>query len=143
MVQKVVNVKVKADLRSSIIVWDSDACYLRSHRPSYNTFLKVQTQYSKDSFRSKKPKSKDPKSALSYDNIAKLLKKSDKKDKKKRFRGQRRKNTEERKKQTLATSINTTNVSKKKKKKCDINEITYFNCNKKDYFVSNYTEPKN
>ena len=74
MVQKAVNVEAKANLRSSTMVWDLDICCPRSHRPSYNTFLKVQTQGSKNSFRPKKPKLKDPKSAQSYDNMTELPK---------------------------------------------------------------------
>ena len=41
----------------------------------------MQIQGSKNSFRPKKPKLKDPKSALSYDNIIELLEKDDWKDK--------------------------------------------------------------
>ena len=41
MVQKAVNVEAKAGLKSSIMVQDLDACCLKDHRPSYNTFSKV------------------------------------------------------------------------------------------------------
>ena len=44
MVQRAVNAKAKAGLKFSIMVWDSDICYLRGHRPSNSTALKVQTQ---------------------------------------------------------------------------------------------------
>ena len=44
MVQRVVNAEVKAGLRSSLIIRELDARYLRGHRPSHNNFLKVQTQ---------------------------------------------------------------------------------------------------
>ena len=125
------------------MVWDSDARCPRGHRPSHNTSSKVQTQGSKDSSRPEETKPKDPKSAPSRDDAAESPKKDDRKDKKKRFRGQRQEYTGERKEQTLATNVNTTNVSKKKKKRCDISEITCFNCDKKDHFASNCTEPKN
>ena len=41
MVQKVVNAEVKADLRSSTMVRESDARWLKCHRPSNNTASKV------------------------------------------------------------------------------------------------------
>ena len=141
--QRAVNAEAKKNLRSSTMVWDLEVCCPKSHHPSHNTSLKVQIQGSKDSSCFKKLKFKDPKSALSRDNAAKLPKKDNKKDKKKKFKGQRGKYTGERKKQTPATSINTTNVLKKKKKRRDVNEIIYFNCNKKGHFISNYTKPKN
>ena len=143
MMQKVVNAEAKVGLRSSTKVWDLDACCPRGHRPSHNTSSKMQTQGSKDSFCPKKTKPKDLKSAPSRDNAAESSKKNNKKDKKKRFRGQRWKHTGERKEQTLATNVNTINVSKKKKKRRDVNKITYFNCDKKGHFASDYTKPKN
>ena len=87
MVQKAVNAKAKAGLKSSTMVWKSDARCFRGYRPSHNNFLKVQTQGSsyKDSPRSEKPKPKDPKPAPSCDNVAEPAKKEDKKEKKKRL----------------------------------------------------------
>ena len=41
MVQRAVNMEVKADLRSSTMIWDLDAHCLRDYRPSHNTFLKA------------------------------------------------------------------------------------------------------
>ena len=143
MVQKAVNAKAKAGLRSGIMVWDSDACCSRGHPLSHNTSSNVQTQGSKDFFRSDEIKSKDLKSAPSRNNMAESLKKDNKKDKKKRSQGQKRKHTGERKEQTPATNIHNTNVSKKKKKRCDVNVISYLNCDKKDHFASNCTKPKN
>ena len=143
MVQRAVNAEAKAGLRSSTMVRNLDARCPESHCLSHNTSSKVQTQGSKDLFRSKETKSKDPKSALSRDNTAESPKKDNRKDKKKRFRGQRREHIGERKKQTSATNINTTNILKKKKKRRDISKITYFNYDKKGHFVSNYTKPKN
>ena len=143
MVQKAVNAEAKTGLRFSTIVQDSNAHYLKSHRPSYNTSSKMQTQSFNDSFRFKETKPKDLKSASSYDNVAKLPKKDNKKDKKKTFWGQRRKHTRKRKKQTSTTNVNTNNVLKKKKKRCDVSEIMCFNCNEKSHLISNYIEPKN
>ena len=121
MVQKAVNAKANVGLRSSTMVWDSVAYCLRGLRPSHNTFSKVQTQGSKDLSHFEKTKPKDPKSALSRDNVAKLSKKNDRKDKKKRFRGQKRDHTGEQKEQIPAININTIDVSKNKKKRRDIN----------------------
>ena len=97
------------------MVWDSDACYPKGHRPSHNTSSKVQIQDFKDLSLPKKTKPKDLKSALSRDNTAESPKKDNRKDKKNRFRGQKWEHIGERKKQTPATNVNTTNISKKKK----------------------------
>ena len=43
MVQRAVNAEAKAGLRSNTMVRKSDARCLRGHRPSHNTFSKVQT----------------------------------------------------------------------------------------------------
>ena len=86
--QRTVNIEAKTSLRSSTIVWDSDAYCLRGYRLSQNTFSRVQTQGSnnKDFSYSKKLKSKDLKPAPLHDNAAaKPAQKKDKKDKKKRF----------------------------------------------------------
>ena len=86
MMQKAVNMEGKVGLRSNTMVRDSDTCCPRSDRLFHNTSLKMQTQGSKDSSRSKKPKPKNPKPVPSYDNAVELVKKEDKKDKNKRFR---------------------------------------------------------
>ena len=143
MVQGAVNAKAKTGLRSSTMVQNSDVCCPRGYCLSHNTSSKVQIQGSKDLSRPKETKPKDPKLAPSRDNATESPKKDDTKDKKKRFRGQRWEYAREQKKQTPATNVNTTNVSKKKKKRCDVGEITCFNCNKKGHFASNCTEPKN
>ena len=44
IVQKAVNAEAKAGLRSSTMVWESDAYCPKSHHLSHNTFSKVQTQ---------------------------------------------------------------------------------------------------
>lgn len=55
----------------------------------------------------------------------------------------REKITKEQKNQTLASDSNITNISKKKKKKYNANKIMYFNYNKKNYYINNYTKLKN
>ena len=89
MMLKVVNAEAKVGLRSSTMVRKSDACCPRGHRPSHNTFSKVQTQGSKDSFRSKEPKSKDLKPAPLFDDAAEPAKKKFRNEKKKRLRNQK------------------------------------------------------
>ena len=136
MVQRAVNAKAKAGLRSSTIVWKSDARCFRGYRLSHNTSSKVQTQGSKDFSRSEESKPKNPKPALSRDNAAEPAKKEDRKDKKKKLQNCRR----ERNKQIPATGDNT-KVPKKKKKRRDPSEVTYFHCNKKGYYANNCTKP--
>ena len=79
------------------MVQDLNIYYLRGYCPSHNTFLKVQTQGSKDSFCLKKSKLKNLKSVLWYENAMKLPKKGNKKDNKKRLQGQRQEHTKEQK----------------------------------------------
>ena len=83
--QRVVNAKIKAGLKSSIMIWDLDIYCPKSHCSSHNTSLKIQIQDFKNFFHSEKSKPRNLKSALSHDNTAKLPKKDNKKDKKKRF----------------------------------------------------------
>ena len=132
MVQKAVNTEVKAGLRSSTMVRDLDAHCPRGHRPSHNTFCKVQTQGSshKNSPHSKEPKPKDPKLAPLRNNTAEPAKKEDRKNKKKRLQNQRREHTGE---QTPATSVNTEALKKKIKARC-------FNCNRKSHYANKCTE---
>ena len=70
----------------------------------------MQTQGSKNSSCSEKPKPKDLKPAPSRDNAAEPAKKEDKKDKKKKFWNQRRDYIKE---QTSATGVNTKAPKKK------------------------------
>ena len=42
--QKVVNVEVKVDLKSSIMIWNANFYYSKHNYLSQNTFAKVQTQ---------------------------------------------------------------------------------------------------
>ena len=100
MVQRTVNAKAKAGLRSSTMIWDSDARCPRHHYPSHNTSSKVQSQGSnnKDSSYSEELKPKDLKPSPPYDNAAvEPAKKKDRKDKKKKFRRQRQEYIGERK----------------------------------------------
>ena len=130
MMQKAVNTKTKAGLRSSIMVWNLDVRCPRGHRLSHNIFLKMQIQGFKDFSCSKKPKPKDSKPVLLCDNAAKPAKIKDQKDKKKRFRNQKREHTEE---QIMATGVNTNTSKKKIKARC-------FNNNKKSYYANKCTK---
>ena len=136
MMQKAVNAEAKADLKSSTMIWDSDVHCSRGHRPSHNTSLKMQTEGSKNSSRSKKFKPKDPKPAPSCNDTAEPAKKENKKEKKKRLQKRRR----EQNKQTPVTSDNT-KAPKNNKKRRDPSKITSFNCNKKSHYASNCTKP--
>ena len=84
-------------LSSSTMVRELDARCPRGHRPSHNTFSKMQTQGSshKDLPRSEEPKPKDPKPAPSRNNAAEPAKKEDRKKKKKKLQNQRREQTGE------------------------------------------------
>ena len=139
MVQKAVNAKAKAGLKSIIMVRDLDIRCFRGHRPSNNTASKMQTQgtTAKDSSCLEEPKTKDSKLVPSHDNPAEPAKKE---DKQKRFK-HRQEHIREPKK-TLATDNNTVDVAKKKKK-YDTSKIMCFNCNKKNHYASDCTEPKN
>ena len=133
MVQRAVNAEIKAGLRSSTMVWKLDVSCLRGHRPSHNTFSKVQTQGSsyKDSPRSKEHKLKNLKTALSRDDPAEPAKKKSRKEKKKRLWNLRQKHTS---KQTPATEVNTKAPKKKVKARC-------FNCNKKSHYANECIKP--
>ena len=112
MVQRAVNKKAKASLKSTIMVWDLDIHCSQSHCLFNNTILKVQTQRitAKDYSRLEKPKTKDLKSAFLHGNIVELAKKKNKQKKFKCWRKCTRKS-----KETPATSNNIVNATKKKK----------------------------
>ena len=44
IIQKIVNIEVKASLKSSIMIWDLDAYYFKGYCLFHNTFSKMQTQ---------------------------------------------------------------------------------------------------
>lgn len=77
--------------------------------------------------------------ALLRINVAKSLEqdKKDKIDKKQRFWKYQQDYIGEQKKQTLATSVNITEADSKKK----YSDITYYNCDKKSYYLKCYLEP--
>ena len=80
MVQRAINAKAKAGLRSTIIVQDLDIRCSQGHCPSNNTALKVQTQRTtaKNSFYPEESKTKDSKSVLLHNNLTEPAKKKDK-----------------------------------------------------------------
>ena len=142
IVQKAVNAKAKAGLRSSIMVWDPDICCPKSHCSFNITASKVQTQKitAKDSH-PKELKIKEARLTLSWAEVSKPFEQACKEKKKKKY--QERQDKE----QTLASTANTIEVQQKKKKKNrdqDVSKITYFNCNKKGHYASICTKlPKN
>lgn len=75
MVQQLANAKAKTNLRSSVIVWDTDFCCPRGYYFSNTISSKVQTQElrAKKSF-TEKSKTKDPKPALLRNNVVEPLK---------------------------------------------------------------------
>ena len=116
------------------MVWNLDAYCPKSHRPSCNTFLKVQTQNFKDFSCFEEFKPKDLKSAPLQDHIVEPAKKKGKT--KKRSQRYKEKYISKWKEQFLATDVNT-KALKKIKAKC-------FNYNKKGHYANNCTiSPKN
>ena len=138
MVQRAINAKSKAGLRSSAMVRDLDICCPWSHRSSNITASKVQTQgksVKEPCLEESRPKeAKLPKkmaTASPRANVAESLEqgKKDRKNKKRRFR--------ERKEQTPATGTNITNAGLKKK----YPNITYYNYDKKGHYSKSCSEP--
>ena len=141
MVQKAVNAKAKADLKSSIMVRNADSRCLRGHCLSQNTSTKVQTQGSiakkskPEEFRLKDSKSANEKTPAPP-HINKPGKGS-RQNKKKEYLKKKR----DRKNSTPATEDNAIEGEKKQNNrgngKC-------YNCQKKGYFARNCPElPKN
>ena len=85
IVQRAINAKAKASLRSIIMVQNLDIRCPQNYHSSNNIALKMQTQKTtaKNFSHPKKSKIKNLKSVFSCDNIAKPAKK---KDKQKRFK---------------------------------------------------------
>ena len=75
IIQRVVNAKVKAGLRSLTMVWELDARYFKSYRLSYNTFSKVQSQ--KTIAKESRTKESRPKKVKQADSNAPALPRPD------------------------------------------------------------------
>ena len=133
IVQRAVNPEVKAGLKSSTMVRDSDARCPRGHCPSHNTSSKVQTQR----IAAKEPRAKEPKpkEAKQANGKAYAPLRSDKpvkptcQEKKKEYR----KKKQDRKNSSPATGNNVIE-GKKGDEKC-------YNCRKKGYIARNCPEP--
>lgn len=84
MVWKAINAETKTNLRSSIMAWDLNIYYSRSHYFSHATFSKVLIQRTQES-KLEKFRSKNLEPTLSHDNITKPAKKKIRKIRKKSF----------------------------------------------------------
>ena len=141
MVQRAVNAEAKAGLRSSIMVRDADSRCPRGHRPSQNTFTKIQTQGS--NIKESKPKESRPKESKPADRKTPAppctdeLRKTSRQDKKKEYlkKKQNRKNS--------IPAIGDNAIEGEKKRNNRDNKKCY-NCQKKGHFTRNCPEsPKN
>ena len=137
MVQKTVNAKAKASLRSSIMVRDIDSRCSRGHQPSQNTSTKVQTQDS--TTKESKPKeirSKDSKLA-NRKTLALLCtnkpEKISRQDKKKKYLKKKRDQ-----KNSIPATKNNAIEGEKKRNNWDNGKC--YNCLKKGHFTWNYPE---
>ena len=136
IVWRVVNAEAKAGLRSSPMVFDSNAWCFRGHRPSHNNSPKMQTQGTT----AKKPRTKKlrPKKVKQADGKTPALPcskepvKPNCQEKKKQYRMKK----QDRKNSSPVTEDNAIE-GKKGDGKC-------YNCQKKDYIARNCPElPKN
>ena len=86
IVQKAVNVKAITGLKSSTIIQDLDIFYFKGHSLSNSTASKVQTQgiTAKNSFRPKKPKTKETK--FVYTDATEFFEPVKKENKQKKFK---------------------------------------------------------
>ena len=138
MVQRAVNAEAKAGLRSSIMVRDANSHCPRSHRPSYNTSTKVQTQGStvKESKpeKSRPKKSKLPNGKTPAPPHTNEPRKTSRQDKKKEYLKKKR----DRKNSTPATGDNAIEGEKKRNNRGD---GKCYNCQKKGHFARNCPEP--
>ena len=141
MVQRAVNAEAKAGLRSSIMVRNADSRCPRGHRPSQNTFTKVQTQGS--TAKESKPEESRPKESKPADGKTPAPPRTDepgktsRQDKKKEYLKKKR----DRKNSTPATGDNAIEGEKKRN---DQSDGKCYNCQKKGHFARNYPElPKN
>lgn len=127
-----------ADLRSSTMIRDLDACCLKGNCLSYNTFLKVQIQgltvkkFKSEEFKSKKPKISEGKSsALPYTNEPIKFN-----CKNKRWKWLKKK------KSSISAIRNNAIKSKKKRILGNINQVNCYNCQKKATLQINATSQK-
>ena len=138
MMQRVVNIEIKAGLRLNIMVWDTDSRCSRGYCPSQNTSTKMQTQglTAKES----KPEESRPKDLKLANGKTPApprtneLKKTSRQDKKKEYL---------KKKRDLKNSILATgdNAIENEKKQNDWGDGKCYNCQKKGYFAKNCPEP--
>ena len=138
MVQRAVNAEAKAGLRSSTMVRESDARCPRSHRPSYNTSSKVQTQGTT----AKEPRTKEsrPKEAKSTDGKAPAPPRSDKLAKP-NCKKKKREWLKKKKDSTPATEDNAIEAQKKKRTPGNTSQVTCYNCQKKSHFANKCPKP--
>ena len=143
MLQRAVNVEAKAGLRSSTMVRESDAHYSKGHRPSHNTFSKVQTQgttakklYTEES-RPKKAKQADGKAPTPPCSKFTEPRKTSRTNKRREYLEKKKKKRDQ-KNNTLATGDNANTVKKKRDNRGD---GRYYNCKKKGHFLRNCPEP--
>ena len=143
MVQRAVNAKAKAGLRSSTMVRNSDIYYPRSHHFSNSTVLKMQTQGT--TAKKSKPVESRPKKLKSAEgkNLALPRSKSTELgktsciDKKREYLKKKR----DRKNNTLATKNNANAIEIGEKKQNNQGDGRCYNCQKKGHFLKNCPEP--
>ena len=137
MMQRAVNVEAKASLRSSIMVRDADFRCPRGHRPSQNTFIKVQTQGS--TTKESKPKESRPKNLKPADGKTPTLPHTNEPGK---TSYQNKKKEYLKKKQDWKNSILATrdNAIEGEKKRNNWDDGKCYNCLKKGFFARNCPE---
>ena len=138
--QKTVNAKVKAGLKSSTIVQDSDARCFRGHRSSNNTASKMQTQRTTGkTFKPEESRVKEMKLAEGKNSAPPRSKsiepgKTSRTDKKSEYLDKKKKKWD-RKNNTPAIRDNTNAIEIGKKKKWDNqNDGRCYNCQKRTIF---------
>ena len=121
------------------MVLDLDARYCKGYRLSHNTFLKVQTQETT----AKKPCTEEskPKEAKLANDKTPAPPRSDE-PAKFYYKNKKREWLKKKKNSTLAIEDNTIE-DKKKRTSGDTNQVTCYNCQKKDHFANKYTKLKN
>ena len=132
LVGKAIRVEIKAGLRLSSYVQETDQQVFRGSRPAHTTAHKVQTQEAIKDHCGDEPRDKAPMSTSTQESPSN--KDKSKKDKKKKQHKTKRDST------TPATRVNKVEVDDKRNK--DISEITCYNCNKKGYFAIRYPESR-